>query len=434
MLGEIVVCTFAWERTNLTTLLKNKTVVRTANHRRFSPERALSCSGDHHCARFGINQFGTHESSWMARVLITGGAGFIGSHAADALLAAGYQVRLLDNLASQVHGTSRQPPSYLDPEAELIIGDVTDPVALDRALRGTDMVLHLAAAVGVGQSMYDIVSYAHTNEIGTATLLEALAKRPVARLVVASSMSIYGEGLCRDASNRLVEPAERTAQQLRSGRWELENESGEPLAPMPTPEMKQPSLSSVYALNKYAQERLCLMIGKAYGIPTTALRFFNVYGPRQALSNPYTGVLAIFAARLLNGRSPMVFEDGLQRRDFVHVHDVANACRLALESPYEGEVFNIGSGKSRSILSVANDLARVMNRRELKPLVTGKYRAGDIRHCFADIEKSRRLLKFSPRVEFTRGLEEFAQYLAGQIADDHVERATEELASRGLVA
>jgi dTDP-L-rhamnose 4-epimerase len=370
----------------------------------------------------------------MPRVLITGGAGFIGSHTSDVLLEAGYQVRLLDNLTPQVHGSSRQVPLYLSPEAELIVGDVTDQVALDRALRGVDLVLHLASTVGVGQSMYDMVSYVRNNEVGTATLLEALSKRPVARLVVASSMSIYGEGLCRDDSKRLVYPAERSTQQLRSARWELEDANGQSLTPVPTPESKPPSLSSVYALNKYAQERLCLMVGKSYGIPAAALRFFNVYGPRQALSNPYTGVLAIFAARLLNGRSPMVFEDGQQRRDFVHVLDVASACRLALESKFDGEVFNVGSGQSRSILSIANDLAEVMGRPDLKPHITGKYRAGDIRHCFADIEKSRSLLNFAPRVEFTRGLEELAEYLAGQIADDHVERATQELASRGLVA
>ena len=370
----------------------------------------------------------------MARVLITGGAGFIGSHAADALLAAGYNVRVLDNLTPQVHGPSRRAPDYLDRQAELMIGDVTDPAAVDRALRDVDMVLHLASTVGVGQSMYDIASYVRNNEVGTATLLEALVKRRVARLVVASSMSIYGEGLCEDQAHVPFCPEERSAQQLRAGRWELEDADGERLTPLPTPETKQPSLSSVYALNKYAQERLCLMVGKAYGISTSALRFFNVYGPRQALSNPYTGVLAIFAARLLNGRSPMVFEDGRQRRDFVHVRDVAVACRLALGSPYDGEVFNIGSGQSRSIAAVASDLAEVMGRPDLKPNITGKYRAGDIRHCFADIEKSRRLLGFSPSIEFMQGLEELAEYLSGQVADDHVERATEELASRGLVA
>src|SRR3954452_20290158 len=339
----------------------------------------------------------------MTRVLITGGAGFIGSHTSDLLLEAGYQVRLLDNLTPQVHGPSRQPPVYLNPEAELTVGDVTDHAALDQALRGVDLVLHLASTAGVGQSMYDMVSYVRNNEVGTATLLEALAKRPVARLVVASSMSIYGEGLCRDDSKRLVYPAERSTQQLRSARWELEDANGQALTPVPTPESKPPSLSSVYALNKYAQERLCLMVGKSYGIPTAALRLFNVYGPRQALSNPYTGVLAIFAARLLNGRSPMVFEDGLQRRDFVHVQDVAMACRLALESGHHGEVFNIGSGQSRSIASVAHDLSQVMGRTDLKPQITGKFRAGDIRHCFADVEKARTLLKFSPRVEFIDG-------------------------------
>jgi dTDP-L-rhamnose 4-epimerase len=370
----------------------------------------------------------------MARVLITGGAGFIGSHAADVLLEAGYQVRILDNLHPQVHRAARQRPDYLDQQAELVIGDVTDVDAVRGALRGVEMVLHLASAVGVGQSMYDIVSYVHTNEIGTATLLEAVAKQPVKRLVVASSMSIYGEGLCRTSSGRLAAPDERSAQQLRSGHWELEDAEGQALTPVPTPETKQPTLSSVYALNKYAQERLCLMIGKAYGIPTAALRFFNVYGPRQALSNPYTGVLAIFAARLLNDRQPMVFEDGQQRRDFVHVRDVARACRLALESDLDGEVFNIGSGHSRSIESVGRDLAAVMGRSELKPLITGKSRTGDIRHCFADIDKSRRLLNFAPEVEFSRGLEELAGYLAGQIADDQVDRATEELARRGLVA
>jgi dTDP-L-rhamnose 4-epimerase len=370
----------------------------------------------------------------MQRILITGGAGFIGSHVTDTLLSAGYQVRLLDNLNPQVHGASGARPDYLAREAELVIGDVADPEAVVRALRGVDMVLHLASAVGVGQSMYDIVSYVRTNEIGTATLLEALVKQPVKRLVVASSMSIYGEGLCRDDAGALVSPDERSAEQLRAGRWELEDATANPLAPVPTPEAKQPVLSSVYALNKYAQERLCLMIGKAYNIQTTALRFFNVYGPRQALSNPYTGVLAIFAARLLNNRSPMVFEDGQQRRDFVHVQDVARACRLALESDHDGEVFNIGSGQSRSIESVGRDLAAIMGRSELRPLITGKYRAGDIRHCFADIEKSRRMLNFTPEVVFTQGLEELADYLSGQIADDQVEKATEELARRGLVA
>jgi dTDP-L-rhamnose 4-epimerase len=370
----------------------------------------------------------------MTRVLITGGAGFIGSHAADALLAAGYEVRLLDNLSPQVHGGNRQRPAYLAKDAELVVGDVTDALAVDHALRGTDMVLHLASAVGVGQSMYDIEPYVRTNELGTAVLLQTLSKRPVARLVVASSMSIYGEGLYRSADQSVVACEERAVEQLRRGDWELRDATGNPLDPVPTPETKQPSLSSIYALNKYAQERMCLITGKAYGIPTVALRFFNAFGPRQALSNPYTGVLAIFAARLLNGRPPLVFEDGRQRRDFVHVHDVARACRMALEAEHAQDVFNVGSGQSRTILSVAEDLAEVMGRRDIAPELTRKYRAGDIRHCFADMEKSRDVLGFEPRVAFRDGLEELAEYLADQIADDQAERATKELQQRGLVA
>jgi len=370
----------------------------------------------------------------MKRVLITGGAGFIGSHAADAMLAAGYEVRLLDNLSPQVHGDRQGRPGYLTTEAELIIGDVTDSLAVEAALRGVDKVLHLASSVGVGQSMYDIESYVRTNELGTAVLLQALAKHPVERLVVASSMSIYGEGLCVTPEGDEISPRERSLEQLKRGEWELSYALGRRLDPVPTPETKQPVLSSIYALNKYAQERMSLIIGKAYGIPTVALRFFNVFGPNQALSNPYTGVLAIFAARLLNDRPPLVFEDGLQRRDFVHVHDVARACLLALDSSHSDEVFNIGSGQSRTILSVARDLAQVMRRPALAPRVTGKYRAGDIRHCFADIGKSRDLLGFEPRVSFEEGLDGLSHYLAGQIAHDQVEKATNELLQRGLVA
>jgi dTDP-L-rhamnose 4-epimerase len=367
-------------------------------------------------------------------VLVTGGAGFIGSHLTDALLSAGYSVRVLDNLSPQVHAEGRIP-NYLNGDAELMVGDVRDRDAIERALKGVDAVVHLAAAVGVGQSMYEISSYTGVNDLGTAVLMEALAKRPVGRLVCASSMSIYGEGLGRRSNGETVAPEERPIEQLRRGVWEVLDRDGEPLTPLPTPETKQPSLSSVYALNKYAQERLCLIAGKAYGIPTVALRFFNVYGPRQALSNPYTGVLAIFAARLLNDRPPLVFEDGEQRRDFVHVRDVGQACQLALTTTQGiGSVFNIGSGESRTVTSVAADLARVMRRPQVSPHVVGKYRAGDIRHCFADITRSRAELSFAPNVTFRDGLEELAGWLTDQVAEDRVERATAELESRGLVA
>jgi dTDP-L-rhamnose 4-epimerase len=366
-------------------------------------------------------------------ILITGGAGFIGSHLADQLLANGYRVRALDFLAPQVHGPGAQRPEYLAPEIELVVGDIRDAGVVRRALEGVDAVFHLAAAVGVGQSMYELAHYTSINNLGTAVLLEALIARPVNRLVVASSMSIYGEGLYRSADGRPRTAPERGLPQLREGDWEIRGEDGEPLHPSPTPETKSPSLASVYALSKYDQERMCLLVGRAYGIPTVALRFFNVYGTRQALSNPYTGVLAIFASRLLNGRRPRIFEDGLQRRDFVSVYDVALACRLALERPEaEGQVFNVGSGRSYTIREIAERLAEVMGQHGLRAEITGQYRVGDIRHCFADITHARQRLGYEPRVTLEQGLAELAEWLEGQAATDRADQASAELAARGL--
>ncbi|MYZ49354.1 NAD-dependent epimerase/dehydratase family protein [Propylenella binzhouense] len=366
-------------------------------------------------------------------VLVTGGAGFIGSHLARELLDHDYRVRILDNLTPQVHPDGT-PPAYVPPGAELIVGDVRDRETVARALQGVDLVCHLAAAVGVGQSMYEIERYTSINNLGTAVLLEALAQADVRRVLVASSMSLYGEGLARDG-DRLVEPEERPIEQLKAGQWELRTPDGRVLEPVPTPETKRPSLSSIYALGKYDQERMTLIFGRAYGREAVALRFFNVYGPDQALSNPYTGVLAIFGSRFLNDRPPMLFEDGGQRRDFVHVRDVARACRLALESPRApGQAINVASGESRSVLDVAQALARATGKTHLTPHVVGKYRAGDIRHCFADITLARDLLGFEPRVPFEEGIAELAEWLAGQIAVDRVEQANEELSRRGLVA
>lgn len=367
------------------------------------------------------------------QVLITGGAGFIGSHLADELLAHGYHVRALDSLFPQVHGERRERPSYLNPDVELIIGDVRDRDAVRSALEDVDVVYHFAAAVGVGQSMYEVAHYTSVNNQGTAVLMEALITRPVERLVVASSMSIYGEGLFRAPDGRLVPGTERTLDQLQSGDWELRGDNGEVLSPLPTPETKAPGLSSVYALSKYDQERLCLITGRAYNIPTVALRFFNVYGPRQALSNPYTGVLAIFASRMLNGNAPLLFEDGMQQRDFVNVHDVARACRLAMESgDAPGHVINIGSGRCVTVREVAWALGEVMGLPHLRPAVTGQYRMGDIRHCFADITRARQVLGYEPQVEFQTGLAELAQWLEGQVSTDRVAEAKAELEARGL--
>lgn len=367
------------------------------------------------------------------KVLITGGAGFIGSHLADELIKHGYKVRALDNLSEQVHGKDCERPEYLHEEVELLIGDVRNPADVARALEGVDYVFHFAAMVGVGQSMYEIKEYTDVNNMGTAVLLEALIKNPVKKLVVASSMSIYGEGLYKNLQGELETVQERPLEQLKAGDWEPHDAQGNTLQPVPTPESKIPTLSSVYALSKYDQERLCLMVGRAYNIPAVAMRFFNVYGTRQALSNPYTGVLAIFASRLLNNNSPMIFEDGHQQRDFVHVRDVALACRLAMEKDEaNGKVFNVGSGNNYTIQEIGQRLATVMDKTHLLPEITGKYRVGDIRHCYADISLANEVLGFYPQVDFNNGLEELANWLEGQIAYDRVSEASAELAARGL--
>lgn len=365
------------------------------------------------------------------RVLVTGGAGFIGRHVVRALVQRGHRVRVLDSLIEQVHGTrGRAIPG----EAEFVNGDVRDRHVLARALTNVDSVIHLAAEVGVGQSMYAIERYVSTNDLGSAALFEELIDRQIRRVVVASSMSIYGEGLYRTRSGDVVQDAVRAGRSA-DGHWDPVDAEGAPLAPMPTPEWKSPSLQSVYALTKFVQERMTLVWARAYGVEGVALRLFNVFGPGQALSNPYTGVLAIFGSRLLNGERPMVFEDGEQRRDFVHVEDVAEAFCLALERPgIAGEVFNVGSGQDITINEVARQLAEAMGRPELEPEVTGKVRTGDIRHCFADVTRAREVLGFEATRDFRSGIEKLVSWLAGQRAHDRVMQAREELEARGLVA
>jgi dTDP-L-rhamnose 4-epimerase len=367
-----------------------------------------------------------HSPRLSEHVLITGGAGFIGSHLADRLLAGGNRVRAFDNLTQQVHGGAGRP-GYLADDVELVQGDMRDGPVVRAALDGVDSVVHLAARVGVGQSMYEVAGYASENVGGTAVLLEALAERPVRKLVVASSMSVYGEGAYEPA-----QPAPRTRAQVERDEWEPLGPDGESVRPVPTPESKRPDLASVYAITKHDQERLCLVCGEAYGIPTVALRLFNTYGSRQALSNPYTGVLAIFASRLLNGNAPLVFEDGLQRRDFVSVHDVARAFELALERDgADGQAVNIGSGESVTVLEIAATLARTLAV-EIAPAISGNYRVGDIRHCFADISLARAALGFVPQQRLEDGIAEIVEWLEGQAATDRVDEAAEELRSRGL--
>ena len=369
-------------------------------------------------------------------ILITGGAGFVGSHLADGLLAAGHAVRVLDDLTPQVHGDG--PPDYLSPDVELIVGDVRDPNLLRSALAGIDVIYHFAATVGVGQSMYEISRYMSVNTQGTAELLQAIldTKMPLQKLIVASSMSIYGEGQYVCAECGKVEfPAVRPVSQLKEGRWEIHcTACAGLLVPRPTNEEKPSEINSIYALSKRDQEQMCLIYGKTYGLPVTALRFFNIYGTRQALSNPYTGVAAVFAARLLNGKAPLVFEDGEQMRDFVSIHDIVRANMLAMDRPEsDDQVINIGGGVPIKIREVAEILAASMGI-AMEPVITHKYRAGDIRHCFADLTRARKLLGYEPQVTHEEGFRELADWLRGQKAEDKAEAMLKELTTHGLTA
>ncbi|KNY24354.1 SDR family NAD(P)-dependent oxidoreductase [Methylobacterium sp. ARG-1] len=366
-------------------------------------------------------------------VLITGGAGFIGAHLSNALLKRDYQVRILDSLIEQVHGCGASAKQAAQ-GVEFIRGDIRDASVVARAIEGVDSIVHLAAEVGVGQSMYAVERYVSVNDCGTAVLFQQLIDRPVRRVVVASSMSIYGEGLYQARDGSIVQDAVRKSR--RSGEpWDPVDAHGHPLVPVPTPEWKAPTLASVYALTKHVQERLTLTLSPVYGMEGVALRLWNVYGPGQALSNPYTGVLAIFASRLHNGQRPMIFEDGEQRRDFVHVEDVAEAFVLALEHPRApGNVYNVGSGQNWSVREVAEILARAMGKPHLAPEIIAQARTGDIRHCIADIGKIQRELGFAPRRDFTDGVAELAAWVAEQQAVDRVTEARRELEARGLVA
>lgn len=371
----------------------------------------------------------------MKKILILGGAGFVGSHTADALLQQGHSVIVFDNLTPQVHANGF--PSYLSREVEFIRGDVRDLNALKKIVPEADAIYHLAAAVGVGQSMYEIADYTATNIQGTANLLQAIldTRSTPEKLVVASSMSIYGEGRYRCSSCGPVAPPPRTNAQLKDKGWELRCPScHDTLKPAPTDEEKPLQCTSIYAQNKKAQEEMVLIFGQTYGIPSVAFRYFNIYGPRQALSNPYTGVAAIFASRLLNRKAPVIFEDGLQMRDFVNVRDIVQANVLALNSRGgDGMALNVGSGHPVNIAQVGHEIARMLGT-DIEPKIAGSYRAGDIRHCYADISKISDALGYQPEVSFREGMAELVLWLESQQADDHTEEALDQLTARGLVA
>jgi len=403
------------------------------------------------------------------KILVTGGAGFIGSHLVDVLIAEGHDVRVYDSLVPQVHGgrmtddrrriaEGGRPPAHLNPEAEFIYGDVRDAHTLRQALQGVEVVFHQAAEVGVGQSMYEVTRYVNTNTGGTGVLLELLANEPhtVQKLIVASSMSIYGEGAYECPEHGTVYPQLRPDDQLAARDWEVRcpvtnspipntqypipntqypvpnTPCGLPLTPLPTAEDKPLFPTSIYAISKMDQELMCLAIGRAYDIPVVALRYFNTYGPRQALSNPYTGVAAIFSSRLLNSNPPLVFEDGLQSRDFIHVSDIVRANLLAMERDEANfGVFNVGTGRPTTVLDVAHALADGLGV-DIEPEIVGKFRAGDIRHCYADITRIRQTLGFQPQVRFEDGMADLIEWVREQEGVDRVEQARAELERRGL--
>lgn len=371
------------------------------------------------------------------KILVTGGAGFLGSHLVDALLAKGHRVRIIDNLEPQVHGTSGRKPEYLSKDAEFIKADINNTSSLKKALKGIEIIFHMACAVGVGQSMYQIRKYTFANDLGTANLLELAtqSKNRIRKIVVSSSMSIYGEGKYRCPRCGVFYPQKREALRLAREEWEMYCPRCRKKAEaLPTDENKPLYAQSIYAINKATQEQMALAIGRAYKIPVVALRYFNAYGPRQALSNPYTGVLAIFSCRVLNNHPPVIFEDGLQSRDFVNVKDIVRANILAMEKKEaDFGIFNVGTGRRTTLVEIAEILIKAINP-HLKMQITRKFRQGDIRHCFADISRIKKDLGFSPAVKLEDGLKDLLGWLRNQRAIDKVNKMSLELKKRGLIS
>ncbi|QPJ65358.1 MAG: NAD-dependent epimerase/dehydratase family protein [Candidatus Nitrohelix vancouverensis] len=368
------------------------------------------------------------------KVLVTGGAGFIGSHTVDALIEQeGRSVRVYDNLTPQVHGENAERPQHLHADAEFVLGDMRDRDGVQRALQDVDVVIHDAAEVGVGQSMYSIDQYISSNVGGTGVLWDVLVNETtqVEKVIVASSMSLYGEGRYRCEEHGVVVPAPRSEAQMKAGHWELQCPTCEaPALPVPTDEDKALDSSSVYAQSKRDQEVYSLLIGRAHKIPTVACRYFNCYGPRQSLNNPYTGAAAIFCSAIQNGKAPLIYEDGHQVRDMIHVRDLVQG-KITLMKHAEDGIFNIGTGVPTSILKLAETLIDLFGQ-DFAPNVIGKFRNGDIRHCYGDISRIS-ALGFQPKISLREGLEELADWVRGQESVSQIEQAHQALLEKGLV-
>lgn len=370
------------------------------------------------------------------KILVTGGCGFVGSCLVDRLVEDGHYVRVIDLLEPQVHLGKK--PTYLNKDAEYIFADIRESDNLKKALQGIEIVFHLASQVGVGQSMYEIEKYVSHNSLGTAVLLDLLVntRNKVKKLIVASSMSIYGEGAYKCKQCGIVYPSLREERQLKNKEWEMRcPKCGEEVKSIPTSEEKPLFPTSIYATTKRSQEEMCLEVGRAYKIPTVALRYFNIYGPRQSLSNPYTGVVAIFLSRVKNNKPPLIFEDGKQSRDFIYVSDIVEANILAMQKEEaDYQCFNVGTGQAHSILDVAQVIISLYNKEgKLFPDILNKFRAGDIRHCYADISRIREKLGFEPKVSFTQGMQKLIEWSENKQAEDFTDKAQEELKLRGLI-
>jgi dTDP-L-rhamnose 4-epimerase len=373
------------------------------------------------------------------KILITGGAGFIGSRLAVELASRGHEVVVLDNLAPQIHGDyPERSPLFrrLAGKVRFVRGDVTSREDLLGALSGVGTVVHLAAETGTGQSMYAIRHYAQVNVGGTALLLDLIANErlPIERLLVASSRAIYGEGKYRCAEHGVLYPHARSAEAMARGQFEHRCPvCGQTLQMLPTDEDSALRPSSVYGITKLTQEQLVLTVGQALGISALAFRFQNVFGPGQSLSNPYTGILSIFSTRLRQNKPINIFEDGLETRDFVYIDDVVAALCSGVESARPiVDVLNVGSGVATSVLSVAHKLKDLLGG-ESTIAVSGQYRVGDIRHNVADIRKIAGGLGFAPSVTFDVGLERFVDWVRGEaVGIDRYEQSLAELKAKGL--
>lgn len=371
----------------------------------------------------------------MATILITGGAGFIGSHTADALVGQGHSVRVLDTLDPQIHGTSGGFPAYMNPAVECVQGDVCDVSQVAQALQGVDAVYHFAALTGVGQSMYDLSAYVHTNCTGTAALLEAILKRgkPIRRLVLASSRAVYGEGTHVCSVHGTVYPGMRSREAMERGEFAATCPvCGAAASPVPTAEDRPLEPISVYGWTKKQQEEQCQYVAKTFGLPVTVLRYFNVYGSRQSLQNPYTGVVSIFYSRILADQPISVYERGTPGRDFVHISDVVRANLAALERDTPpGTCVNVGSGQRHSILDVAETLAKIIGK-PARLEDRGEFRVGDIHFCYADQTRARQLLGIDPQVSLEAGLQEFVAWARSQQSVDLYQKTVDELQRHGL--